>query len=108
MGVPFYDHGKLYRRDQAAIDAAIHRVLASRRLDWGDEVPAFEAAFAAWNGAAHAVAVHSGTTALKASLLALGVGPGDEVITVPNTDIACSSAIRLVGARVVWADVDPL
>ena len=44
MNVPFYDHAKIYRRRQAEIDAAIHRVLASGRPDWGDEVPAFEAA----------------------------------------------------------------
>jgi dTDP-4-amino-4,6-dideoxygalactose transaminase len=107
MSVALYNHPRLYRQDKAAIDAAIARVIGSGRLDWGSEVPAFEAEFAAWNGAGHAVAVHSGTTALKSALLALGVGPDDEVITVPNTDIACSSAIRMVGAEIVWVDIDP-
>jgi dTDP-4-amino-4,6-dideoxygalactose transaminase len=108
MAVPFYDHAKLYRQRKAEIDAAIHRVLDSGRLDWGDEVPAFEEEFARWNGATHAVTVGSGTAALKIALLALGIGPGDEVVTVPNTDIASSSAIRLAGADVVWVDVEPV
>src|SRR5215208_2668080 len=108
MAVPFYDHAKLYRQRKAEIDVAIHRVLASGRLDWGDEVPAFEEEFAHWNGATHAVTVGSGTAALKIALLALGIGPGDEVVTVPNTDIASSSALRLAGADVVWVDVEPV
>jgi dTDP-4-amino-4,6-dideoxygalactose transaminase len=108
MSVPFYDHAKLYARRKAEIDAAIARVLSSGRLDWGEEVPAFEAAFAAWVGAPHAVTVNSGTAAIKVALIALGVGAGDEVITVSNTDIASSSAIHHVGARCVWVDVDPM
>jgi dTDP-4-amino-4,6-dideoxygalactose transaminase len=107
VSVPFYDHALLYRRRRDAIDGAIRRVLESGRLDWGPEVPAFEAEFAACLGAAHAVTTNSGTAALKVGLLALGIGPGDEVITVPNTDIASASAIRLMGARPVFVDVDP-
>ncbi len=83
-------------------------MLESGRLDWGQEVPAFEAEFAAWVGAPFAVTTNSGTAALKVALLALGIGDGDEVITVANTDIASTSAIRLVGAKPVWVDVDPL
>jgi dTDP-4-amino-4,6-dideoxygalactose transaminase len=107
MPVPFYDHAKLYLARKREIDEAMQRVLASGRLDWGDEVPRFEDEFAAWVGASHAVTVGSGTAALKVALLALGIGPGDEVITVPNTDVASSSAIRFAGANVVWVDVDP-
>jgi dTDP-4-amino-4,6-dideoxygalactose transaminase len=107
MAVPFYDHAKLYRRRKADIDRAIFRVIESGRLDWGDEVPAFEAEFAAFVGARHAVTTNSGTAALKIALLALGVGPGDEVITVPNTDIGTISAIHFTGATSVWVDVDP-
>lgn len=107
MSVPLYDHAKLYLGARDRIDAAIARVLTSGRLDWGPEVPAFETAFGDWVGAAHTVSTGSGTAALKAALLGLGIGPGDEVITVPNTDIACSSAIRFAGATVVWVDVDP-
>ena len=108
MAVPYYDHALLYRRRKPEIDGAIFRVLESGRLDWGPEVPAFEQEFAAWLGAPHAVTVNSGTAALKVALLALKVGRGDEVITVSNTDIASTSAIRLVGATPVWVDVDPV
>jgi len=107
MAVPLYDHARLYRRRKAEIDAAIARVLESGRLDWGDEVPAFETEFAAFVGAAHAVTVNSGTAALKIALLALGVGPGDEVITVANSDIGTVSAIHHCGAASVLVDVDP-
>jgi dTDP-4-amino-4,6-dideoxygalactose transaminase len=107
MAVPFYNHARIYRRRKAEIDAAIIGVLESGRLDWGDQVPAFEEEFAAFVGAAHAVTVNSGTAALKVALMALGVGPGDEVITVPNTDIGTISAIHLAGASCVWVDVDP-
>ena len=107
MTIPLYSHAKLYFAKKPSIDAAIDRVLTSGHLDWGPEVPAFETEFATWVGATHAVSVGSGTAALKAALLAIGVGHGDEVITVPNTDIAGSSAIRFVGAHVVWVDVDP-
>ena len=107
MNVPLYDHVALYNTDRAAIDAAMARVIGSGQLDWGTEVPAFEQEFAAWLGAAHAVGGGSGTGALKAALKALNIGPGDQVITVTNTDIAGSSAIRFAGADVVWVDIDP-
>lgn len=107
MSVPFYDHARLYAAARDDIDVAMARVLTSGQLDWGPEVPSFQLDLAAWLGAAHVVTVGSGTTALLVALLALGIGPGDEVITVPNTDIACSSAIRFAGAQIVWVDVDP-
>ncbi|MCZ8311312.1 MAG: DegT/DnrJ/EryC1/StrS family aminotransferase [Magnetospirillum sp.] len=107
MAVAFYDHARIYKRRKAEIDAAILGVLESGRLDWGDHVPAFEAEFAAFVGGAHAVTVNSGTAAIKIALLALGIGPGDEVITVSNTDIGTISAIHFVGAKCVWVDVDP-
>lgn len=106
--VKLYDHAKLYLRRRVEIDDAIHRVLESGRVDWGDEVPCFESELAAWLGAKYCVTVNSGTAALRVALLALGVGPGDEVILTPNVDIASSSAIRSVGADVVWVDVDPV
>lgn len=108
MAVALYNHARLFARRKPEIEAAIARVLTSGRFDWGEEVPAFEAEFAAWNGAAHAVTTNSGTAALKVALLALGVGPGDEVITVANTDVAGSSAIRHTGATPVWVDIDPV
>ncbi|MBM3522618.1 MAG: DegT/DnrJ/EryC1/StrS family aminotransferase [Alphaproteobacteria bacterium] len=108
MRIPFYDHARIYRRRKAEIDAAIARVLDSGRLDWGDEVPSFEAEFAAFLGASHAVTVNSGTAALKIALLGLGIGPGDEVITITNSDIGTVSAIHHVGASSVWVDVEPV
>ncbi|MCA3593632.1 MAG: DegT/DnrJ/EryC1/StrS family aminotransferase [Methylobacterium sp.] len=107
MAVPFYDHRKLYTRRKTEIDQAIFRVIESGCLDWGDEVPAFEAEFANWVGAAHAVTTNSGTAALQIALLALGIGRGDEVITVTNTDIGTISAIHCTGAESVFVDVDP-
>ena len=108
MAVRFHNHQRLYKRRKPEIDAAIARVIASGRFDWGDEVPAFEAEFAAWVGAAYAVCVNSGTAALKVALLALDIGPGDEVITVGNTDIASSSSIHHTGGRPVWVEIDPV
>lgn len=107
MALSFYNHHRLYQRDKAAIDAAIARVIASGRFDWGEEGSCFETEFAAWNGASHAVAVASGTAALKVALLALGIGTGDEVITVANTDISSSSSIHHTGARPIWVDIEP-
>ncbi|GAB2961156.1 DegT/DnrJ/EryC1/StrS family aminotransferase [Streptomyces pseudoechinosporeus] len=107
MRVALYDHAKLYREHRKEIDAAIARVLESGQFTWGEEVPGFEEEFANWVDARHAVAVGSGTAALTAALRALGIGPGDEVITVANTDLADSAAISAVGASVVWADIDP-
>jgi dTDP-4-amino-4,6-dideoxygalactose transaminase len=92
---------------RAELEAALGRVLDSGAFVLGDEVAAFEDEFAAYCGAAHAVAVNSGTSALHLALLAGGVGPGDEVVTSPFTFIATAAAIRYAGARPVFADVDP-
>lgn len=107
MAVLFHDQASMYGRHKAEIDAAILGVLSSGKLDWGENVPAFEAEFAAWCGAQHAVTTNSGSAALKTSLLALGIGHGDEVITVPNTDSATPSAIRNTGATPVFVDIAP-
>ena len=74
----------------------------------GSEVAAFEEEFAAFCGAQHGVAVNTGTSALHLALLAAGVGPGDEVITVPCTFVATVAAIRYTGATPVFVDVDPM
>lgn len=93
------------------IDEAEHRavaaVLDSGMLAQGPQVRAFEEAFAAMCGVAHAVATSSGTTALHLALLAHGIGPGDEVITTPFTFIASANSIRFVGATPVFVDIDP-
>jgi dTDP-4-amino-4,6-dideoxygalactose transaminase len=107
MRVALYDHAKLYREHRKEIDAAIARVLESGQFTLGEEVPGFEEEFASWVGASHAVAVGSGAAALTTALRALGIGPGDEVITVANTELTGIAAVSAVGASVVWVDIDP-
>ncbi len=101
------DYTELYTANPEEVEAAIARVVSSRRFVWGEEAPRFEAELADWLGVDHAVAVGSGTAALTAALRAIGVGPGDEVITVSNTDLANSAAVSAVGASIVWVDIDP-
>jgi len=105
--VPFVDLRAEYHSIKSDVDAAIARVLETSQFVLGDEVEAFEHEFAAVCGAAHGVAVSSGTAALHLALLAAGVGPGDEVITVPFTFVATVAAIQYTGARAVFVDVDP-
>ncbi|RDG39745.1 DegT/DnrJ/EryC1/StrS family aminotransferase [Streptomyces corynorhini] len=88
------------------IDAAV-RVMRTGRVVQGPEVAAFEAGFAELVGGAHCVAVNSGTSALHLLLLALGIGPGDEVIVPSFSFAASANAVRLVGADVVFADIEP-
>lgn len=94
-------------RLRAEISAAIRAVIADGRFELGKEVDAFEQAFAAYIGVRDAVAVHSGTAALHLALRALSVGPGDEVITVANSDPSTVAAIRFAGARPVLVDIEP-
>src|SRR5690242_15445353 len=105
MRVPMYDLRADYHSMQSDIDAAIRRVLESGTLTMGEEVRTFEGHFARYCGAGHAVGVGSGTAAVQLALLACRVGPGDEVITVPNTDIPTTMAISHCGASIVWVDV---
>ena len=104
--VPFVDLKAQYNSIKPDIDAAVARVLETGQFVLGDEVAAFEREFAAFCGAAHGVAVNSGTSALHLALLAAGVGAGDEVITVPFTFVATAAAIGYTGARPVFVDVD--
>ncbi|HUK86969.1 MAG TPA: DegT/DnrJ/EryC1/StrS family aminotransferase [Terriglobales bacterium] len=105
--IPFLDLKAQYRSLKPEVDAAIARVLESCQFVLGEEVARFEEEFAAYCGAAHAVAVNSGTSALHLALLALGVGPGDEVVTTPFTFVATVAAIGYSGARAVLVDADP-
>jgi dTDP-4-amino-4,6-dideoxygalactose transaminase len=105
MPIPFFDLTKQYASVQPEIDAATARVLKSGWFILGAEVAAFEKEFAEYIGARHAIGVGSGTEALHLALLALGIGAGDEVITVPNTAVATVAAIELTGARAVLCDV---
>ncbi len=89
--------------------AAASQVLASGQVNtWtGQETRAFEQEFARWCGSSHAIAMANGSLALSAAYLAIGLGPGDELITTPRTFIATASSAVLLGARPVFADVDP-
>jgi dTDP-4-amino-4,6-dideoxygalactose transaminase len=92
--------------DSVAVRAAIDRVIASGWFILGPEVEAFEAEFAVACGAEHAVSVANGTDALALILKALGIGPGDEVITTPLSAAFSALAVLMVGARPVFADID--
>lgn len=92
--------------DEREAEAA-RRVILSGWITQGPEVAAFEREFAAFVGAAHACAVSNCTTALHLALLAVGVGPGDEVVTVSHSYIATANAVRYCGATPVFVDVDP-
>jgi dTDP-3-amino-3,4,6-trideoxy-alpha-D-glucose transaminase len=94
--------------DASAIRSAIDRVVSRGWFVLGPEVEAFESEFAAAAGAAQAVGVGSGTDAIALILRALGVGPGDEVITTPLSAAFSALAILMAGARPVFADIDPL
>ena len=105
--VPLVDLKAQYRSIRQEINDAIQHVLDSTQFVLGEEVAAFERDFAAYCGGREAVAVNSGTSALHLSLLAAGIGPGDEVITIPFTFVATVAAIRYAGATPVYVDIDP-
>ena len=105
--IPLVDLQAQYRSVRGEIDAAVGRVLESGHYALGPEVAAFEKEFAQYVGVPHAVAVNTGTSALHLILLALGIGPGDEVITVPMTFIATATSIHYTGATPRFIDVEP-
>ena len=105
--IPAEDVKRQYIQIEDEVHQAIDRVLARGRYVLGPELSAFEEEFAAFCGTRFAVGVSNGTDALHLALLACGVGPGDEVITVPNTYIATVFAITYIGAIPVFVDVDP-
>ena len=105
--IPYANLKAQYRSIKPEIDAAIFRVLESSEFVLGSEVAKFEEEFAAYCGVEYAVGVNSGTSGLHLALLAAGVGPGDEVITIPFTFVATTAAIRYTGARPVFVDIDP-
>ena len=105
--VPYLDLKAQYQSIKPEIDAAIARVLDSCQFVLGSEVAGFEQEFATYCGTAECIALNSGTSALHLALLAAGVGPGDEVITVPFTFVASVAAVIYTGARPVLVDIDP-
>ena len=108
MKVKFVDLHAMHAPLMDEFRQVFERVLENSSFILGAEVSRFEEAFAKYVGAEHCIAVTNGTVALELALLAMGVGPGDEVITVPNTFIATAEAVSAVGARPVFVDVDPV
>ena len=107
QSIPLVDLQAQYQAIQSDVDVAMRRVVESTQFIMGPDVALFEAEFAAWCGATHCVGLGSGTAALELTLRALGVGAGDEVITVAHTFIATAEAISAVGATPVFVDIDP-
>ena len=105
MKVPFLNLKGQYTSMKDEIDSGIQQVIDETAFAGGPFVETFENAFARYCDASHAVALNSGTTALWAALRGLGVGPGDEVITVPNTFVATVEAIVFAGATPILVDV---
>ena len=105
--IPFLDLKAQYATIKDDLQQAIARVFETGQFVLGDEVAQFEAEYSKYVGAAHGVAVNTGTSALHVALLAAGVGPGDEVITVPFTFVATVAAIGYTGAKPVFVDIDP-
>jgi len=107
MTIPFVDLKIQYQTLRGELEPAMQSVLERGAFIMGAEHEAFEQAFARYLGVRRCLGVASGTDALELALRALGLGPGDEVITVPNTFIATTEAISHVGASLRWVDVDP-
>src|SRR3989344_4013056 len=100
------DFKKEYHFHKKAIDKAISRVLESGWYILGKEVERFEKEFAKYIGSKYCIGVANGLEALQIALLALGIGKGDEVITVSNSAVATALAITNTGAKVVFVDID--
>ena len=107
MQVGFYGHVRQYKNIQSEIDANIKRVLESGEYVQGPMLKQFEQELASFHGVAHAIGTGNGTDAIWLALMAMGIGPGDEVITHPNTFFATAEAIWIAGATAVFVDCDP-
>ena len=103
----FCDLKSQYQRLKADIDAGIQRVLDHGQYILGPEVAELEAKLAAYTGAKYCITVANGTDALQIAQMALGIGPGDEVITPGFTYIATAETVALLGAKPVYVDIDP-
>ncbi len=107
MKVGFYGHVRQYHAIKSEIDARLQEVLESGEYVMGPMLKRFEKELADYGGTKHAVGVNSGTDAIWLTLLALGIGPGDECITTTNTFFATAEAVWFTGATVVVVDSDP-
>jgi UDP-2-acetamido-2-deoxy-ribo-hexuluronate aminotransferase len=105
--IPFVDLAAQQDRLRTEIEAGIAGVLSHGKYILGPEVDELEERLAAFSGATHAITVANGTDALQIALMALGVGPGDEVITPGFSYIAAAEAVAVLGAKVVYVDIDP-
>jgi len=106
--IPFGDLKRQYLAIKEEIDLAIGSIFQSGRFILGENVEKFEEEFAAYCGVKYGVGVANGMEALQIALMGLGIGKGDEVITAPNSAMATSLAILAVGAKPVFADVEPI
>jgi UDP-2-acetamido-2-deoxy-ribo-hexuluronate aminotransferase len=105
--IEFIDLKTQYQRLKTEIDAGIQRVLNHGQYILGPEVAELEEKLAAFVGAKHCISVANGTDALQIAQMALGIGPGDEVITPGFTYIATAETVALLGAKPVYVDIDP-
>jgi dTDP-4-amino-4,6-dideoxygalactose transaminase len=106
--VKFVDLSAQHKALESEVKEVLNRVLTNCSFVLGPEVEKFEKAFASYCQAAHCIAVSNGTAALQLVLQGLGIGPGDEVVTVAHTFIATAEAITATGARPVFVDIDPV
>src|ERR1041385_1069325 len=107
MKVEFYGHVRQYHNIKSEIDQNIQTVLESGQYVMGPMLKKFESELAAYHGTKYAIGVGNGTDAIWLALMALGIGPGHEVITHPNTFFATAEAIWIAGATAVFVDCDP-
>ena len=107
MSIPFIDLKTQYQALKPQIQARIDAVLENGQYIMGPEVKELEDKLAAFTGAKHSITCASGTEALLMSLMALGIGPGDEIVTTPFTFVATAEVIVLLGAKPVFVDVEP-
>src|SRR5262245_13721488 len=108
MTVPLLDLTAQYTPLRDELLAAITRVCDSQKFIMGPDVAALEAELASAIGAEHAITVSSGTDAILAVLMALGIGPGDEVITPTFSFFATAGCVRRLGATPIFVDIDPV
>ena len=106
MKIDFANLQRAYQAHQKEFDHALQKVLSSAQYIMGPEVQELESQLSAYTGAKHALSCSSGTDALLLALMALGVGPGDEVITTPFSFISTAETIALLGAKPVFVDID--
>jgi UDP-2-acetamido-2-deoxy-ribo-hexuluronate aminotransferase len=107
MTIDFHDLKTQYRSLKPRIDARMQAVLDHSQFIMGPEVAELESKLAAYAGTRHCIGVSDGTTALMIAMMALDIGPGDEVVTTPFTFIATGEMIALLGAKPVFVDIDP-